>query len=75
MKRKPYVGLIKGGKRETFRSPITPTETDFPQYFAVIGPFRTIRGAKFMELYGNNNPHCLTVAQAEKLAKNEKNLI
>lgn len=36
---------------------------------AVIGPFRTVRGAEFMRQYGEGNPHCQTVGDAERLAK------
>lgn len=64
-----YVG-IKGSKREVFRSATKPTEESHGhQYVAVIGPFRTLQGAKFMATYGEGNPHCQTVAEAEKLAK------
>jgi hypothetical protein len=69
-----YVGLAKTTFNDTtfqlFRSPYIPTEESHGElYGAVIGPFRTKRGAKFMEIYGKNNPHCNTVYQAEKLAK------
>lgn len=64
-----YVGL-RGSIREVFRSSQTPT---FPshgkRYNAVIGPFRTIGGAKVMAEYGRNNVHLQTVGDAEKMAK------
>jgi hypothetical protein len=67
---KPYVGLIGGGKREVFRSATTPTnDSHGAQYLAVIGPFRTVRGANFMRDHGQGNPHCQCVADAERLAK------
>jgi hypothetical protein len=53
----------------TFTSTTKPTKKTHPQYDAVVGPFRTKRGAEFMRQHGYNNPHCVTVAQAEKLAK------
>jgi len=67
---KPYVGLkpIGDGKREVFRSAITPTEQTHPQYTAVIGPFRTRRAADYMAHYGHLNPSCQCVADAERIA-------
>lgn len=35
----------------------------------LIGPFRTKRGARFMLEHGEFNPHCLCVADAERIAK------
>lgn len=55
--------------REVFKSVYDPTEKMFPQYKAVVGPFRTKRSAMFMRDCGYNNPHCQTVSQAEKLSK------
>jgi len=65
-----YVGAsIDNGKREKFRSAITPTKDTHGQvYRYTIGPFRTVAGAEFMRDYGANNPHCQCVADAEKLA-------
>lgn len=69
MKSKPYVGL-KDGVRTVFRSTKTPTTKSHGKRFnAVIGPFRTVRGANYMKLYGANNPHMQTVADAERIAK------
>lgn len=34
----------------------------------MVGPFKTERGAIYMRDHGRNNPHCVTVAQAETLA-------
>lgn len=65
---RPYVGL-KAGTREPFRAITTPTEISHPQYSAVIGPFRTMRGARFMATSGYANPHCVTVRDAERLAR------
>ena len=65
-----YVGLSKGRLRSIFRSPIEPTEeTHGSLYLAVIGPFRTKRGAVYMADYGEGNPHLQTVSQAEWYAK------
>jgi len=67
---KLYVGIMRNSKREVFRCIGTPTQTTFSKiYNAVIGPFRTRAGAEFMAKYGRNNPHCQTVADAERLAK------
>ena len=68
MKTKPYVGIGPDGKRDVFRSASKPeAETHGSIYSAVIGPFRTVRGAEFMAKFGANNPHCQTVGEAEKL--------
>ncbi len=69
MRKKIYVGLMEGSKREIFRSATTPTRDAFPQYLAVVGPFRTVRGAQFMVNFGQNNPHCRCVSEAERLGK------
>lgn len=63
-----YVGL-KDCKRTLFRSEATPTETTHPQFNAVIGPFKTRRGAEFMRDHSANNPHVQTVRDAERIAK------
>jgi hypothetical protein len=66
---RPYVGLLPDGTREVFRYAGTPTnETHGARYAAVIGAFRTRRGAEFMRKHGRANPHCVTVMQAERLA-------
>lgn len=63
-----YVGL-QGSKREIFRPVAEPTrESHGDQYAAVIGPFRTVRGAEFMRDNGAGNPHCQCVADAERIA-------
>ncbi len=64
-----YCGMKSNG-REVFRCAQTPTRTTHgAHYWAVIGPFRTKRGAQFMADYGRNNPHLQTVADAERIAK------
>ena len=66
-----YVGHMKGdaANTEVFTSAQTPTEqTHGAKYGAVTGPFRTKRGAEFMHKHGHNNPHCLSVADAERIA-------
>jgi hypothetical protein len=69
MKRQRWYVGCKGTSRIAFRTAIEPTEVSHgTTYNAVIGPFRTKRGAQFMAKYGANNPHCQTVAEAEKLA-------
>lgn len=73
MKRqKIWVGCRFTGPNEVFRCDFVPTmKTHGRQFLAVIGPFRTIRGARFMARYGKNNPHCQTVDEADRLAKME----
>ncbi len=63
-----YVGLSKG-ERTAFSSAVVPAECNYGKlYQAVIGPFRTRRGAEHMAKFGNNNPHLQTVADAERQA-------
>lgn len=65
-----YVGCRAGAPYEVFKADAEPTEkTHGHLYAAVIGPFDTKRGAEFMAKYGNGNPHCRCVADAERLAK------
>ena len=66
---KIYVGRTSD-KREVFRCAFTPTfDSHGDKYAAVIGPFRTMRGAKFMAEYGAGNPHIYHVDDAERIAK------
>jgi hypothetical protein len=65
-----YVGIGPDGKRKLFRSANEPeVHTHSSIYSAVIGPFRTKRGAEFMRDHGAGNPHCQTVRDAERIAK------
>lgn len=68
MKLRYFIGYYPGGERILFRSAVQPTRETHGAFEAVVGPFRTKRGAQFMYDMGVNNPHCQTVAQAEKLA-------
>lgn len=69
MKRTPYVGITRTGAREVFHADQRPTEaTHGRQYIAVIGPFYTLRAARFMRDHGRNNPHLQTVCDAERYA-------
>ena len=67
---RPYVGIrLNTGKRETFWSARIPTQqTHGDKYAAAIGPFETIRGARFMVAHGVNNPHLPDVRAAEYYA-------
>ena len=67
---RPYVGRSVASRRlEVFRAEALPTEeTHGDRFKYVIGPFRTVRGARFMAECGENNPHCRTVGEAERLA-------
>lgn len=63
-----YVGLAVG-RREVFRAASEPTWSSHGRRFnAAVGPFRTLGGAKVMVAYGNANPHCRCVGEAERLA-------
>jgi uncharacterized protein YdcH (DUF465 family) len=70
-KPKLYLGLnAKKNSREIFSHDKTPThESHGHKYNAVIGPFKTRRGAEFMRDYGRNNPHVRNVEDAERIAK------
>jgi hypothetical protein len=58
--------------RTLFTASAIPTNQSHGAKFAyVVGPFDTYRGALFMALHGRNNPHCQTVADAERLADRE----
>ena len=63
-----FVGIKSDLKREVFRSAGIPNENTFGEYSAVIGPFRTKRAAVFMANC-QNNPHCLSVSDAERISK------
>jgi len=65
-----YLGITPTHEREIFSAKKNPTEeTHGDKYLLCIGPFRTKRGATFMQRYGFNNPHCQTVEEAEKLGR------
>jgi hypothetical protein len=61
-----------GDKRRcaVIRSATVPTAASHGDLFTYcIGPFRTMRAARFMEQCGKGNPHCRTVNDAERIAK------
>jgi hypothetical protein len=63
-----YVGL-RMFTRQIFYSRTEPTTaTHGMVYSAVMGPFRTRRGAEFYRDHGINNPHVLCVSDAERIA-------
>lgn len=70
---KIYVGVrhvYPTNQREVFRAEHSPTvETHGKDYVYVIGPFRTMAGARFMAEFGSNNPHCQHVDDAERLSR------
>lgn len=67
---KIYIGYKAGHPMEIFKYESRPTpETHGDRFPAVVGPFRTMRGARFMAIYGSGNPHCQCVADAERLGK------
>lgn len=72
MRTRLYVGVRcdRNRTRQVFSCSETPQ--DDGTFLFVIGPFRTRRGADFMagEITGGaSNPHCQTVADAERLAR------
>ena len=61
---------------EIFRADSTPTQVSHGDRFAaVVGPFSTIRGARYFQRYGRSNPHVQTVADAERLARQYPELV
>ena len=69
-----FVGYRYPEHPTVFRSMQTPTfATHGDQYQAVVGPFLSQRGADFMVRYGQGNPHCRTVDEAELLARMDAN--
>ena len=69
-KTRPYVGVKPDSSRELFRSNVEPTRDVWGHlYLYVIGPFKTVRGARFMRDYGKGNPHCQWTGDAEALAR------
>lgn len=67
---KMYVGSRRSDSKYVFfRSESVPTEASHGEtYRYVIGPFRTVRGARFMAEYGKGNPHVQTVDDCERIA-------
>lgn len=66
---RPYVGFSRvTGSPVAFRSAAGPTnDSHGVAYFACMGPFRTMRAARFTA--GTHpNPHVQTVADAERIS-------
>ena len=69
-----YVGNTANKPSKIFRSETTPTFDSHGHLFTyALGPFKTMRGAKFYLKYGHGNPHCTHVSHIEKMAKQEEN--
>lgn len=69
-----FLGFAKAGSGklwpEIFKSDKTPTARSHgKKYAGAMGPFRTMRGARFMQKCGLGNPHIKNVADAERIAK------
>ena len=62
-----YVGILNGSRdRQVFTTALEPMRYYFPEFVAIIGPFKTKRGAK----WGAANPYnWSTVSEAEYMAK------
>lgn len=74
MKKMIFVGIVGGSlDREVFKHNAVPTELSHGhRYVAVVGDFRTMRGAKWFQRYGKGNPHCRCVTDAEYWARLEQ---
>jgi hypothetical protein len=69
---RPYVGTTEDGRMVVFQSDTVPTEaTHGDRFVFTTGPFRTMRAARLMAEGGKDNPHTVTVAQCERLARQE----
>ena len=67
IRRRLYVGVKPTGERELFRCAFVPTEATHGDRFQyVIGPFRSVGGALYMQ---RNKNASLTVSEAEHLAR------
>jgi len=65
-----YIGFKLGGTLRAFQSDTEPARSEYGStYFAVMGPFKTKRAAKWMETFGTGNPHCIHVDAVERMAK------
>lgn len=62
-----YVGILKGSdRRKVFTTALEPCSYYFPEFGAIVGPFRTKRGAKWCA----TNPYSgLLVSEMEIKAK------
>lgn len=64
-----YVGCCASNYK-AFRASETPTvKSHGEDYYAVIGPFQTKRGALFCARMGYGYPHAQTVGEYEQLAR------
>jgi hypothetical protein len=63
-----YVGCRRNGAKVPFKTCDPSERANGRAFFALIGPFRTRRGAEYMAAAGRS-PTCLTVHDAEELAK------
>lgn len=67
---KTYVGKRHGTAAEVFSARTEPTiESHGDRYLAVIGPFKSIAGARIMVAHGGGNPHIQGTWDADKMAK------
>ncbi len=66
MRSQIYIGY-KYPNRAIFRAAATPTPETHPQFTAVVGPFRTLAGARVM--LNAHGPLIQTVTDAERAAR------
>jgi len=67
---KTYVGRRAGAGAEIFSVGTEPTEaTHGDRYAAVIGPFKSITGARIMVAHGGGNPHIQGTWDADRMAE------
>ena len=72
MKAKWYTGYKAQGAAGwvAFKSETTPTQESHGHlYIFALGPFKTMRAARWMEVFGLHNIHCTHVNAIERLAR------
>jgi hypothetical protein len=70
--KKQYIGVSADKPHTRFTSDKEPTrESHGDEHAAVIGPFKTKRGAEWAEKHGKGNPHFTGVHAAEQFAHEE----
>lgn len=62
-------GEPKPIKMYWFRDSNEPIEARYWWLAYVVGPFKTVRAARWFIRFGSNNPHCRCVADAERLSR------
>jgi hypothetical protein len=71
-KPKWFLGIVKCTPYrvyEPFQCNHIPELSEFKDYIAIVGPFKSATGCKWAATYGHDNPYFKTVGDAERLAR------